>query len=713
LSWVYRKDSSVSSGDDAGWLDAVTFEAGATSLPDLSISQITGPDAGTQGQEVDVAITVKNNGSVTAGAFRIGIFLSPNSTIDLTDLDTEHYCAFDTLAAGESGTCSGAIVIPEGVASGTYYLGAYADSLSAIAEFDESNNGRATANSIVISDTSNPLAVALEGGGGGKVTSNPSGIDCGSDCNAVFAQDSSIELQAAPAAGSVFAGWGHHCAGSGACVLSMDDAKLVQASFVPDDQDEMFPPAARWPSGWLPSASSKAAWHVTSGEASEGAYSLRSAAVSHEEVSGVKITRNFAAGNVSFSLMVSSEADYDFLRFYIDGVLQSQWSGAVAWESVSFPITSGVHRLTWAYEKDVSVSEGSDSAWLDEVKLPDAGDPGVALELNVSGDGSGSVISNPLGLYCGSRCVERFVRGDMVSLYAAPASGSTFLGWSGLCSGANRTCSFTMDDDASVSAQFGLGIDSVLTALIEHYYQNILGRGSDAGGLAHWLSEIKRMQSLGIDLKEAYRVMAGSFLFSPEFKTRNTSNTEYLTILYRTFFDREPDAGGLSFWLSQLDQGLPRNVTLFKFLFSEEYSQYLQDFLGSSLSRGEVDAVVDFYRGYFGRLPDSEGFAFWLEKFRSAQCQGVEQVNQQVESISSAFYSSAEYTDRGRNNGEYVADLYYAFLRRGSELSGYEYWTTELNSLRLQREQMRQAFIGSDEFQGRVSEILSEACIQP
>jgi len=247
--------------------------------------------------------------------------------------------------------------------------------------------------------------------------------------------------------------------------------------------------------------------------------------------------------------------------------------------------------------------------------------------------------------------------------------------------------------------------------LIEHYYQNILNRSADAGGLAFWQGEIARSQGLGIDVQEAFRVMAGWFFFSAEYLNKNTSDVQYLTDLYRTFFNRGPDAEGINYWGGQLNAGLPRSVLLFAFMFSPEFGSYTQSLLGSTGSRGEVSAVVDFYRGLLNRLPDSDGFSYWLGRFRTAQCQGVSAVNAEVESISSQFAASTEYLSRQRNNRDYVADLYYAFLRRGGDLDGFNYWVTQLNEGARSRDQIRRDFIQSSEFQGRVQQIIGAGCV--
>ena len=67
--------------------------------------------------------------------------------------------------------------------------------------------------------------------------------------------------------------------------------------------------------------------------------------------------------------------------------------------------------------------------------------------------GNGTVTSNPGGINCGNVCQAEFTEGTSVTLTAQPASGSSFAGWSGACSGTG-SCTVTMDQARSVTARF-------------------------------------------------------------------------------------------------------------------------------------------------------------------------------------------------------------------------------------------------------------------
>ena len=78
------------------------------------------------------------------------------------------------------------------------------------------------------------LTVTRAGAGTGTVTGTTEPgtvIDCGSDCEETVPHGKVVTLAASAAAGSAFTGWSGACAGTGACVVTMDGAKSVTATF--------------------------------------------------------------------------------------------------------------------------------------------------------------------------------------------------------------------------------------------------------------------------------------------------------------------------------------------------------------------------------------------------------------------------------------------------------------------------------------------------
>lgn len=85
------------------------------------------------------------------------------------------------------------------------------------------------------------LTVAVQGTGGGTVTSTPSGIACGSDCGQRYKKGTIVNLTASPADGSVFTGWSGACSGTGNCSVTMDRDRNVVATFEPPSEPSPSP----------------------------------------------------------------------------------------------------------------------------------------------------------------------------------------------------------------------------------------------------------------------------------------------------------------------------------------------------------------------------------------------------------------------------------------------------------------------------------------
>jgi hypothetical protein len=81
------------------------------------------------------------------------------------------------------------------------------------------------------------LTVMKEGSGGGTVTSDPVGINCGSDCTEPYTAGTPVTLTASPNATSSFAGWsGGGCSGTASCTVTMNASQSVTATFNAEPQ---------------------------------------------------------------------------------------------------------------------------------------------------------------------------------------------------------------------------------------------------------------------------------------------------------------------------------------------------------------------------------------------------------------------------------------------------------------------------------------------
>jgi hypothetical protein len=76
------------------------------------------------------------------------------------------------------------------------------------------------------------LSVVRAGDGYGRVTSSPSGVDCGVTCSSTHEHGAQVTLSPSPATGSEFVGWsGQGCSSAGSCTVTLTQDATVTATF--------------------------------------------------------------------------------------------------------------------------------------------------------------------------------------------------------------------------------------------------------------------------------------------------------------------------------------------------------------------------------------------------------------------------------------------------------------------------------------------------
>jgi len=235
------------------------------------------------------------------------------------------------------------------------------------------------------------LQVSLAGAG--SVESSPAGIDCGVSCAATFALGTSVTLTPTADAAWVFAGWTGACTGAGACVMTMDAAKTVTATFV------------------------KRTFMLSLAKAGTGGGSVVSGPAGID--CGTTCGASFDVGT-TVTLTATADANAKF-----DG-----WSGACSGGVTCVVTMSAAQSVTATFTKHT-----------------------YGLGVTRVGTGGGSVVSSPAGIDCGATCNVVLDAGMVVTLTATPDATSSFTGWSGACSGTGP-CVITLDLSKSVTATF-------------------------------------------------------------------------------------------------------------------------------------------------------------------------------------------------------------------------------------------------------------------
>lgn len=236
------------------------------------------------------------------------------------------------------------------------------------------------------------LSVTVDGAGVGEVESQPLGIDCPDICTVDFDEGTMVELFAAPAGSASFAGWSGACSGAGSCTVTMDQSRSITATF---DGPSSFPLNVV----------------VLGGDAA--------------------VTSNPAGIDCPGSCSASFPADalVELIQTPAPGFSFTGWGGSCAGDDDCFVVMNQARTVTANYT-NVETSR-----------------------LDVAVIGAGAVTSLPARIDCLPLCAAEFATTETVQLVAEPSAGSTFVGWSGDCSGTGA-CTFSLAVDRQVTATF-------------------------------------------------------------------------------------------------------------------------------------------------------------------------------------------------------------------------------------------------------------------
>ncbi len=206
-------------------------------------------------------------------------------------------------------------------------------------------------------------------------------------------------------------------------------------------------------------------------------------------------------------------------------------------------------------------------------------------------------------------------------------------------------------------------------------YNDFLARQPDAGGLAFWATRIDD----GVDLA----LLIESMVDSPEFSTVVAP----MVRLYQAHLGRAPDYDGLVFWSGQLSAGRPLTSISEHFSRSAEFTS-----LYGSLT--DVEYVELVYQNVLGRGADAGGRAFWVDRLSQGVGRGE---------MMAQFSESPEFVD-GTDGLVKATMLYLGLLRRVPDAGGLEFWAGRIDGGMLYRTAMH-GFLYSPEYQQRLGEL--------
>jgi hypothetical protein len=250
----------------------------------------------------------------------------------------------------------------------------------------------------VSADFQSPISVSVAGSG--AVTSTPAGINCPGTCTATFPARSAISLTAKAGAGKAFDGWSGNCSGTATtCNLVINAAEAVGAQFSGSDTLSV-------------AFSGTGTDTVTSSPAGINC--------------GPSCSANFTPGTV-VTLTAAFSPTTHIPNWGISGCA-----------------TNSAQASTCQVTMNANVSMVIDIA------------SNPLLSVTVSGTGHGTVGESwaTVSASCTQSCTEPIAIGVPATISAAPSANSTFVGWSGACTGSAPSCTVNPIGNESVTATF-------------------------------------------------------------------------------------------------------------------------------------------------------------------------------------------------------------------------------------------------------------------
>ena len=236
-----------------------------------------------------------------------------------------------------------------------------------------------------------------------------------------------------------------------------------------------------------------------------------------------------------------------------------------------------------------------------------------------------------------------------------------------------------------------------ITAFVTRLYKLCLNRDPDQGGLDYWVNYLKTGQ------KTAAEVVYG-FFFSDEMKRLKLSDKDYVERCYTVMMDRASDSGGKKYWMEHLENGVTRLYVVRGFVESNEFTAICKKF---GVTRGSLKltdprdqnyGITSFVARCYTKALGRKYDEGGLKNWINQILYASDRKQAAIDTASTGFFHSQEFRNKNLSNTEYVKVLYRTFLGREYDEPGLKDWVGQLNSGKKNRDQVMNGFAYSKEF---------------
>ncbi len=232
-------------------------------------------------------------------------------------------------------------------------------------------------------------------------------------------------------------------------------------------------------------------------------------------------------------------------------------------------------------------------------------------------------------------------------------------------------------------------------AFVTRLYRTTLEREPDESGREWWVQQLMSGSKTGAE------VVSGFFL-SDEMLSRGYSSSKIVELAYNGIMGRGSDANGKAYWVDALNSGTTYQFVVCGFVDSEEFTNLCKTYgikKGSLSPTDNRDKNLGITK-FVGRLYTKalgRGFDGDGLNYWCGKINDDTSKENVLDIALNGFLHSEEFLGKNLNDGEYVKVLYRTFLGREAESDGYRYWTEKLAAGE-SRDDIAAGFAYSEEF---------------
>ena len=222
-------------------------------------------------------------------------------------------------------------------------------------------------------------------------------------------------------------------------------------------------------------------------------------------------------------------------------------------------------------------------------------------------------------------------------------------------------------ESKGVSVKATTAADPVDT-YVTYLYHTVLDREPEKEGLGYWTNRLKNGDS-------AASVAKGFFVITHELEGKNLTNEEYIRKIFITLYQREPFSGELAYWKKILDENaLNRGLVFDKLVYTNEFIKLAKSYHLKPFDEDEMlySRIESLYYLILARKASYGEIKYWADEIKKGDIT--------YEQIVRNFFNSKEFNNRDINDADFIKAAYRAILNREPERAGFEYWQQRLQN---------------------------------